>query len=305
MPVDADGNRADVIMDPNSVINRANPGQFFEQYFNASARDTHKRLCAQLGVAPFMREMDAYNHIAKLPKEQVMQSFLYLKRFYQITTPVMASWFDEGKIEATNEEYLAEIVNKGISLYIPTDNQIVTQEAVLELEREYKPTYGPVTYVGENGNVVTTKKPVRIGSVYLILLEKIGDDWSAVSSGKLQHFGVLSPLTRGDKYAKPSRNQAVRGAGEAEVRIFVSYIGPTFVAELMDRNNNPRTHKSMVEKILKAEKPGHIENLVDRNAIPFGGSKPLNVLKHLVSVSGMRFQYKPYKSPTTDVVEKT
>ena len=304
MPVDADGNRADIIMDPNGTINRANPGRLYEQYYNASARDTHKRLCAMLGIKPFTKQTPAYNVINKLPKEAVQAAFSYLYNFYKIVSPQMSGWFDDGKIEATNEEYLSEIVELGITLYIPTDNQVMSEDAVMQLEQYYRPTYGPVSYIGNSGNRVTTVNNVRIGSMYFILLEKIGDDWSSVSSGKLQHFGVLSQLTRGDKYSKPARHQAVRGAGEAEVRIFVSYIGPTFVAELMDRNNNPKTHKLMVEKLLQTNTPGNVTNLVDRRVIPFGGSKPLQLLKHLLQTGGAQFKYMPYKSITTNMVEK-
>lgn len=296
MPIDQDGNRADIIVDPNGTINRANPGRLYEQYISASARDTHKRLCAKLSVNPFAKQILAYNAISKLPKEVVEDAYSYLLEFYAIVSPRMRSWFDEGKIEATPIEYLSEVVEKGCSLYIPTDNEPMTQDIVTALEQKYRPTYGPVTYIGNSGTPVTTVNNVRIGSQYFLLLEKTGDDWSAVSSGKLQHFGVLSQLTRGDKYAKPARNQAVRGAGEAEVRIFVSYIGPTFVAEIMDRNNNPKTHKAMVENLLKSETPGNVDKLVDRRSISYGGSKPLQLLKHVLQCGGIKYSYKPYVS---------
>ena len=298
MPVDSDGNRADIIIDPNSIISRANPAQLYEQYYNASARDTHKRLCAMLGVKPNLKQILAYNAIMKLPEHVVSEAFNYLYEFYKIITPIQASWFDEGKIEANNVEYLAEIVEIGIGLFIPTDNQPMSEEIIMQLEEKYRPVYGPVTYVGNSGRTVKTKNNIRIGSVYMMLLDKVGDDSSAVSSGKLQHFGVLSQVTRGDKYSKPARNQAVRVIGEAEGRIVVSYIGPWFMAELMDRNNNPKTHKSMVEKILRSTTPSNIDNLVDRKEIPFGGSKPLQLLKHLLQCSGIKYIYKRYVSKT-------
>ena len=209
---------------------------------------------------------------------------------------MQASWFDNNQIEATIPEYLAEIVEIGIGIYLPTDNQPMSEDIVEQLGREYPSCYGPISYVGNSGRRVTTKYPARIGSVYMLLLEKTGDDWSAVSSGKLQHFGVLSQLTRGDKYSKPARNLAVRVVGEAEGRIMVSYIGPRFMAEMMDRNNNPKTHKMMVEKILRAEKPSNIDSLVNRKEHPFGGSKPLQLLKHILQCGGIKFTYRPYVS---------
>ena len=295
MPVDEAGNRADIIMDPNSTINRANPGRLYEQYYNASARDTHKRLCAMLGIAPHTKEVPAYNQLMKLPADQLQSAWNYLFEFYRIISPKMCEWFETGQITATQQEYLSEIVEKGIGLYLPPDNQPLSQEIVLELEKRYKPTFGPVSYVGNSGNRVTTTKPVRIGGVYMILLEKTGDDWSAVSSGKLQLFGVLSQLTKGDKFARPARYQAVRVAGEAEVRIFLSNCGMFFTAEVMDRNNNPATHKEMVKRILSAPHPGNIDSLVDRTVIPYGGSKSLQLLRHMCQVSGFDFEYEEHK----------
>ena len=299
MPVDSEGNRADIIIDPNSIISRANPAQLYEQYYNASSRDTHKRLCAMLCIKPNIKKILAYNALSKLPEATIEEAFTYLYNFYKIISPIQASWFDEGKIEATKLDYLAEIIEIGIGMFIPTDNQPMSEDIVMQLEQHYKPIYGPVTYVGNSGRTITTKNNIRIGSVYMMLLDKTTNDASAVSSGKLQHFGVLSQVTKGDKFSKPDRNQATRVIGEAEGRIMVSYIGPWFMAEIMDRNNNPKTHKVMVEKILRSHTPSNIDSLVDRNVIPFGGSKPLQLLKHLLQCSGIKYVYKPYVPKTT------
>jgi hypothetical protein len=317
MPIDQDGNRADVVFDPNSTINRANPARLYEQYINAASRDVHKRICNELGVTPYAKVRKALPAITALPEELVKKTYDYLLGYYAICSPVMHSWFTTGKVPDAPAEYLAQVVERGVGLHIPTDNQPSTPDIIVAISSAnengdkrlttpyapvnkgiaagYRPIYGPVSYVGNSGVRCTTVKPVRIAPVYMILLEKIGDDWSAVASGKFQHFGVLAPLTREDKYSKPARNQAVRGMGEAEVRIAVSYVGPWFLAEIMDRNNNPLTHKAIVETLLESEQPSNIKNLVDRTKIPFGGSKPLQILKHICSVSGFSFKYKPYQ----------
>lgn len=295
MPVDQDGNRADIVMDPNSTISRLIPARLYEQYINASARDTHKRLCSMLGTPLFMHEEAARAIIEGKPKHEIDAAWNYLMRFYRIVSPNMHEWFVTGLVQTDQLTYLSEIVEKAITLYMPPDNPPDTQDIIMQLEQHYRPTYGPVTYVGNSGRKVTTKRNVRIGSMYFILLEKIGDDWSAVSSGKLQHFGVLSQLTKTDKYSKPARNQAVRGGGEAEIRIAMAYVGPDHVAEMMDRNNNPQTHKLMTRNILAAERPTDIEDLVDRRAHPYGGSKPVQMVRHLSEVSGFTFTYRPYE----------
>ena len=317
LPIDSDGNRADVVFDPNSTINRANPSRLYEQYINAASRDIHKRICHELGLAPHTREHKALKHINTLPTELIQKVYEYLLGYYKICSPIMRSWFDEGKVTTPPAEYLAEIVEIGITLHIPNDNQVCTPDIIVGISNVnelgmtsltamynpinkgiaagYRPLYGPVTYTGNSGVECTTVKPIMISGVYMILLDKV-NDWSSVSSGKFQHFGVLAPLTREDKYAKPARQQAVRGMGEAEVRIAVSYAGEKFLAEMMDRNNNPLTHKAIVEALLDSPEPTKIKNLVDRSKIPYGGSKPLQILKHICSVSGFSFRYVPYKN---------
>lgn len=282
-------------MDPNSTIDRMNLGRFYEQYINGASRDTHLRICNMLNIKPFTNMHPALDWINTLDKNVIDSTYNYLFGYYNIISPRMAGWFTSGKIQQSKEEYLSEIVEKGVYLYIPTDNPISTQDAVVQLEQHYPQTYGPVSYIGNSGNMVTTEENVRIASVYIIMLEKIADTWSAVSSSKLQHFGVISQLTRNDKYSKPARNKAVRGTGEAEVRILISYIGSEHVAEIMDRNNNPSTHKLIVQNLLAAKRPTNVPNLVDRRKHPFGGNKPIQLMKHILQVSGVKFAYSPHK----------
>ena len=294
MPRDEHGNVADIVMDPNATVERTNVGRLFEQYINAASRDVHKHICSRFGVKRFEREVIASNALQKLDPQVIANAYQYLLNYYKIVSPIQYSWFVDGTITQSMESYMAEIVNKGVTLFMPSNNPAEPDEAIEQLQKEYPPLYGPVTYVGNSGNTIKTNKNVRIGSVYILLLEKTGDDWSAVSSGRRQHFGALSPVTRVDKYLNPARNQAVRGAGEAEIRIFVSYVGPEFVADLMDRNNSHETHKAMVNGIVKSATPSNIENLVDRAKYPYGGAKPLQLLNHIAQCGGFEFVYAPF-----------
>ena len=125
----------------------------------------------------------------------------------------------------------------------------------------------------------------------MMLLEKIGDDWASVSSGRLQHFGVLSPMTKNEKYSMPFRNSPVRTIGETEGRIFVSYCGREAVAEMMDRNNSPVTHKAVVNSILTSTHPSNIDVAVDRNIIQLGASKPLAIMNHISLCAGWKLKH--------------
>jgi len=295
MPIDQAGNRADIVMDPNSTIARMNLGRLYEQYINSASRDVVVKIRNDLQVTK--EERGLASKLANLDNagsEIIERAWNYLLGYYSIVSPRMYVWFTSGEYKGKRTDHLAKIINGGIFLYMPPDNEPESEEIVKELEKHYRPVYGPVTYTGNSGKQVTTVNNVRIGSVYIILLEKIGDDWTAVSSGKLQHFGILSQVTNSDKYSQPSRNQAIRALGESEVRIYASYAGPEVTADILDRNNNPATHKQILENILEADKPTAIINAVDRTKCPLGGSKPLSLVRHIGMCSGWQFMYKKH-----------
>jgi len=296
MPVDADGNRADFIMDGCSTISRMNIGRMYETFFNATARDCAKRITEKLGLDPTMRVKDLFETIKDIETsrpELIDEVWEHLLGFYKIVSPRMYGWFITGAYALPRAQHLAKIIHDGIYIYFPTDNEPEMLDIVEQLDANYPTTYGPVTYRGTSGKVSKTIDDVRIGSMYIMLLEKIGDDWTAVSSGKLQAFGVLSQVTNADKYSEPTRQQAIRALGEAEIRIYVSYVGPEMTADIMDRNNNPESHKTILENILNAAKPTAIEKVIPRDRNPLGGSKPLLLIKHLAECGGWRFVYHP------------
>lgn len=289
MPVDEAGNRADIVMDGYATVNRMNLGRSYELYFNAASRDTTNKIRKELNPPNFHHPRAFIEEVFYSDKLLFDKVYRYLMGYYKILSPTMYKWFTEDITDEQKIDHLSSVVKDGIYLYMPPDNDIESVDAVLEIEKYYKPTYGPVTYVGNSGKRVTTKEPIRIGSVYIMMLEKTGDDWSAVASGKLQHFGILSQITKGDKYSQPTRTSPIRAIGESEGRIFASYSGQRSIAELVDRNNNPTTHKAIVHSILTADKPTNIDKVVNREEIPYGGSKPLSIVKHVLQCAGIRF----------------
>ncbi len=283
MPVDADGNRADIIMDPNATISRMNLGRLYEQYFNGASRDLVKRISQVLTPHTVM----------SAPQELTDEQFEILTQYYACYSTRMEHWFRHNRID--KRQHLKKILSDGIYLYMPPDNEKEIRGIVKELEVKFPQTYGPVTYVGNSGNRVVTKNPVRIGSLYIMLLEKTGDDWTAVSSGMLQHFGVLAPIPKSLRYAKPSRTQAIRAIGETEARIYASYVGPEITVDILDRNNSVTSHEAVVDSILRAKIPTNIDNSINRKQVPMGNSRPLQIVKHIGQCAGWEFRYR--KSP--------
>ncbi|EKD89524.1 MAG: hypothetical protein ACD_33C00046G0005 [uncultured bacterium] len=295
MPIDENGNRADIVMDGNSTMNRMNIGRLYEQYINAASRDVVLKIAADLQVTKGEKGLEGKLAQADMGGSEIIdRAWNYLLGYYKILSPTMYIWFTDGEYKGKRTDHLASIIKNGIYLYLPPDNDPESEDIVKSLERYYRPIYGPVSYTGNSGTMVKTVDNVRIGSVYMLLLEKTGDDWTAVSSGKLQHFGVLSQVTNADKFSQPSRNQAIRALGESEVRIYVAYAGPKITADILDRNNNPLTHRQILQTILEAENPTNISIAVDRTVIPIGGSKPLNLIKHMALTSGWKFSYRQH-----------
>lgn len=300
MPVDENGVRADIVMDPGSTISRMNIGRLYEQYINSSSDMTVKvieeNVCGMLGIDKTASGLGVkLAELENLNDPVFMKAWDYLLNFYKITSPIMYNWFTNGQYTGSRADHLHSVIKNGIFLYLPPDNSPESTDIVRQLEKQYRPPYGSVEYIGSSGKKVKTVDPVRIGSMYIMLLEKTADDWTAVSSGKLQAFGVLSQRTNSDKYSTPVRNQAIRALGEAEVRIYVSYVGPKVTADILDRNNNPASHAAVLESILTADQPTNIDMAVDRKKIPIGFSKPLKLVRHIAQIAGFSWKYKPYK----------
>lgn len=287
MPVDQEGNRADVVMDPLSKNNRQNVASLYELYFNAASRTTFNNIKKILNILNNNTDLNNIN------KELFEKAFNYLLGYYKIISPQLYTAYINAQYQ-DKLEHLQYLFSLGtVRNYIPPNSEIDFMTVVNELEKNYPPLYGPVTFTDLKGNKTTTKSPVRIGSLYFILLEKIADDYSAVASGHRSNFGVLSPISKTTRDTKPTREQGVKAWGESEIRSVINIAGGEAGREILDRNNSIEAHREMCETILKAPQPTNIKNLIDRKKVPYGNSKPLMLLKHIAECSGFEIAYKP------------
>lgn len=288
MPIDQYGNRADLIIDPTSIISRINIGSLYEHYFNGTSRDVRKLICESLG----MKKGDAsLDKLSKLDPSIVLVAYQTYLKYLSIVSQRQYDFY-ANLSETEKLEALTVIVNDDLYTYMPTDNTNDSVGMVTELEKTFGFKIGPVVYTGASGNKVTTKTDVRIAPMYYMLLDKIADSWSGVATGKLQHFGVLTPITKSEKFALPFKNTATKTCGETEGRLMVGYAGEEAVAEVMDRANNPQTQRNIVWNILNADKPTAIKEVVDRKNIPLGSSKNLQLVKHILHCSGISLKYE-------------
>lgn len=274
MPVDALGNRAELIMDGDSVGKRMNVSLMYEHYVEASSRETASAVKTALNKGR--------------PLEEIWD---YLLGFYEIVSPPHhANVLHVVRSKDHIRRHLEDVAQNGTYRYQPTNNPVKYHEVVSDLQRYYPACRGPVTYISPSGRTVTTKSNVMIGGMYILLLEKTGHDWSGVSSAKLQHFGIPARLSTDDKYSSVGRHQPVRTMGESEIRLLAAVFGGDICAELLDRNNSPAVHRNICENILRAPYPTNIDNVVDRSLVPRGHGRPVTFVNHVLECGGIRFK---------------
>ncbi|MFO5701987.1 hypothetical protein ACLBSN_33015, partial [Klebsiella pneumoniae] len=69
---------------------------------------------------------------------------------------------------------------------------------------------------------------------------------------------------------------------ESATRTSICPVGTGPTAEILDQTNNPLAHAAVIESWLTAEKPSSVPVAVDREKIPFGGSRPVAMFDHLL-----------------------
>lgn len=296
MPIASNGLRADLIMDPASNVNRMKFSSLYEQYINVTKYDLRREFMAALDLTEDQikwKPMLVNESLNKLDKNKLDEMINRLLRYHEIISPTQYKWLKD-KTYVDQIKYLGGCIKDNIYDYFPVDNQVYLPEMVATLNKEFKSTYGPVTFIDEQGNKVVTKHPVRIGPIYIILLEKIGAEWASVSISKTQQNGIITYISGKDKNAYPIKQQAVRVLGEAETRGISSYVGADMAAELHDRSNNTVVRKQIAENILSADKPTNIDKIIDRKKFPIGYSQPLQIFNHIINCCGYRMEYSKY-----------
>lgn len=296
MPVDADGNSADIVMDPISIFNRMNPSVPYELYLGSTARDLSKCIRNTLNLNQSMTNYEISNSINSLyisNPDLINELYNYILGCLKLISIDQYNTYVNATIDEILDE-LISIVKEGIYIIHTTNNDLEILDIIENIENsQYRPVYSPVSYVGDSGKRITTINNIRIGPMYFMVLEKIADSGSACASSKLNHYNMISPRTKIDKYTDPYRNTSVKNLGETEVRILRAYCDKMLIAELMDRNNSINSHRTLYENILTSITPGNIDEAIDRTLVPFGNTEPLKILNHVLYCSGCKLVYEP------------
>ena len=267
MPVDEFGNRADLVVYGKGAVARLNPGQFYEQFINACSRDI------TLDVKAMMDKGDmegAWNHFI---------------RYLQIAAPKQLELLDVNDPE-TRDETLKGIYKDGIYLFIPADDPNFGINIYQKMMEFRPPNKSKVTYTDVMGVRRTTVKPVLIGAMQTVVLEKIDHKPMAVSGILRQHHGLPAVQNKSTKYTRPTKEQAPRVIGETESRTLSAIIGGDAVANLIDLAGNPTTHRESISALYTAENPAKVPNAVDRDKNPPNG-RAIAFVKHVLKCAGV------------------
>lgn len=283
MPRDQWGKIAHLVMCGDSVTKRMNPGVLYEQYVNASSWWIRKHT---LGLLDSGRADDAWRYV--MAYYSVVSPKQYQNILARKFTPAQKTeHFDMIRNDHRNDQYV--VSEPVVRTWLPSDSPNIGGPMIQQL-REYFPfPFGPVTYTTKDGKTYTTEDPAIVGSVYIMLLEKIGDDWGGVASAKRQHFGILAKLTQMDRNSKPWRENPTRILGEAEVRLLVATIGPQATADLLEAQNSPAVQRLIARTILTAATPTNIQVTWDKNKVKRGLARSSLYVNHVLGCSGIAF----------------
>lgn len=283
MPVDQWGRRADLILDGDSTVKRMNPGRFYEQYVNVASYHALLKLKELLPNGTGTQQ-------------QISTAWEYLYGYYATVSSAMKERIDEfveiqaskGRLREWIADHLKAVIDDKIYLYIPVSLPEIGAQQIRNIrDSAYAPPMGPLTYRGKSGKWRTTKTSAFIGNMYFILLEKTGEDWSAVASPKTQHFGIAAKLTRADKLSTPGHKQPVRFLGEDEVRLIAAFCGGSVVAELLDQSNSPHKQRHIARTLVSVDVPSAIMNVVPESEVPQGLNRAVQFVNHQLVCSGV------------------
>lgn len=295
MPIDDHGVRVDMAIIPSSGINRMNPGRSHEQFIGAAGRDCIKAIRVMLGLEELAEYTydEALATVRDVPLTKAREAFDYLFGMYEIVCPNIHQYYQEmlDDPEQWWQQHLADVIvdgNEPYGLFIQNEIGSISDFAVLSkklMESKYNPRTTPVQYRDLGGKMRRTKKPILIGPMYILALEKTATDYNGVSVARVNHFGIGTRLSGVDKHLAPVREVGSNHSGESEVRNMAKSVGGEVIAILADMNNDPTSAKEVARAILTADKPTSIPQAITPSKVR-GKHRARNFAVNRLSAAG-------------------
>lgn len=151
---------------------------------------------------------------------------------------------------------------------------------------DIKPT--PVTYTNEYGDVIRTRHPIVVSSLYYIMLDKFGDDISCQATPKLNIFGLPTSLSKHERARDFHRAVGNRNVGETEGRLMVNQKGGAAAVRALSLANSPELLDRAVKRLIRADNPFLIHHLVKPGEEQHNHS--LQVMGNMLSDFGVKLR---------------
>ena len=245
MPTDENGFRADLVIDPASVIKRTNVGQLIEQGINHHSMHVVKNLSSVLDVS---------------------EQFDYVIDYIKTVNPNFGELLvDTYQTPIDKKEYLDYIVENGIKIEALSIQSDLNTDLFKRLRKKYDFKLSPVSFKIEQTDGTfkkfTTKDNVCIGNKYIMVLY-ITPEVSSSGIGYVTRFG--SPSNKSTKFGKltyPIKQSCVK-FGEDEFRMLLSVLPPEIVIRLRTLYGTSTIGlETMIETLLTANQPSNISHI--------------------------------------------
>lgn len=203
-----------------------------------------------------------------------------LWKFYSTVSPEYAALLEEADFcndKQLQEDHVWYVYKNFISVFKRSDSELYGVDIVRELRKIYKFKPTPVTFINEMGETVRTERPVIITSVYYMLLDKFGTDMSTQSFPRLSAFGTPAKLSKNQRYRTPNRDAPNRNTGETESRTEVSQTGGYNTVKLLAGANSPVVFGRMIRRIIRADNPFNIKQIIRPDEIKTNRSVQLGM----------------------------
>ena len=275
MPTNDYGVTADICYSPESVVNRMNLGQLYEQFLNCC-------------ISKIIRDIKNNNL-------SYLEGYNYILEFIRDVNPDYADVVEKvvaGRDNKKKEFVKEAIAKEQIIIVVPSFLETLSPEWCLFMEKKYGIDATPVEYdiTDANGNFVRrvrTLKPIYIGKKYLLILCKIPYARACAVSYVNQYKIPIRTKERKVKEGYPVGLTPIR-LGEDEVRNLVMMIGEDMTSRILAiYANNPEATDKLVETLLTAEDPTNIPTIFADSSALEAGNQTIKVFNHLMHTVGV------------------
>ena len=294
MPTDADGVRADMIVDPASTISRVNIGRLYEGYIAKACRKAKRIIREEL--LDTSDDDEATAEVALLNARDSQINEIYNKTvlgFLAIFNNALHTSYANVTDVTYKRRLISDIIETEFYVLYQLGDPKKSYDIVKDIESSrFAPTIGPLTYI-ENGVKRVTRENIIIAPLYIMALAKIADTWLSAASARINHFGMPASAPKSSKHQLPWRNSATRILGETEARLYGAFVGEKFLAELKAMGSSVRSHKEAYRRLLTVDNPSDVDVLVNREEVPYGDDKAIEYISSIFECAGFMFEYTP------------